>query len=482
MNLKQTIPDRRLQRENGSAMLVSLMIMGVATMGIAAWISIINGRTTYTETMEDAMKRRVAHENSRALAEEYMYLVAANEDDGVAVTATIDSGDTAKVQISGWTGGAFESVIQPGGVNRSGMANGHKFLDRNYVGYVRYYDVALGNGDHEVTRSFQLRSRSPIFYGDLVTLNRPTITPGDPSDPDIRFRGNVHVHGRTVLWRPDMIDIRSDTKFRSKEYVRMSENFIDYPIKNLPAGSGGEDRIRASNFPFSPITAGPADGGLGFDGKLSTVENTTSSLNSLVDRLGTAPIVADGMTASSNRGVVSNGSGTISIDLNDEFLTNVLIQNDTSRIILNGQGITDATAYAEAGDRAAILIVIIQDPSTSRNLDQIQLTNRNNRRVVVAVKKTIGPADNSSWLRTEFRFMNADQNPAWRLIAVGENTEIRMTHQQNGSVTVYGGVRTDRGFYCSNSGSKEIFLRREDDPKLLERLIDRNVWLESYAN
>ena len=478
MNLTILLNNGR-HRVAGSAMLLALMVMGVATMGVAAWVGMVNGRTSYTETMEDAMRRRVALENSRALAEEYMYLVAANGDTASALTAEIDSGETARVEIPGWTGNAFKSVISPGGINRSGMTNGHTYFDRKYVGYVRYFDVLLGKGEHQVSRSFQLRSRAPMLYGDLVTLNQPTIVPGDPDDPDIRFEGNVQVNGRTVFWRPDMVEpSASDNRYRSKEYVLRSENYGEYEINDL-----GGTKIRPSNFPFAPITAGPAGGGLGFDGKLSTVRNMTSDINSLYDKLGPSPIMASGTTfLVSGRGVNSTGGGTVTIDLNHEDLGNVVIDNHTSRVVLNGQGMSDDTAYDEAGNRTAVLIVILQDPTSTRNLDRIEMTNRNNRRVVVAVKKTIPSWASSSWRRVKLTWMNADQNPKWRMIAIGENVEIRYQAYQNGSVTVYGGVRTDRGFFSHNSANKQFFLHREEDGKYLERLLDRNVWLESYAN
>ena len=472
-------------------MLVSLMVMGVCTMGVTAWVAIINGRTGYTESLEEAMNRRVSIENSRALAEEYMYVVAANLGAGDAVTATVDGGDTAKVQISGWSGGAFASVIQPGGINRSGMANGHLFQDSSYTGYVRYYDIELGNGDHQITRSFQLRSRAPMLAGDLVTLHDPTLTPAGSFNTSVRLTGNVHVYGRTVFWRPDLLDHDAMGRFRSREYALMSGAYGDIPIQNLPEGSVGEDRIRASNFPATPITAGPAGGGLGFDGKMSSVKNESSTLNSLYDRLvdrsdPANPVVnaieANGLTASNNRGVVSNGGGTISIDLNNEFLSDVLIQNDTSRIILNGQSMVDDAPFIEAGNRSAILILIIQDDDSERNLDRIELTNRNSRRVVVAIKKTVDSFWDNSALRTRFRWMDSGDDPSWRLVAIGENSEILFEQEENGSATIYGGVRTDRGFYSDDSSSKNFFIYPESDPKLLERLLDRNVWLESYAN
>jgi len=445
-------------------MLVALMVMSVVTVGVAAWITIINGRTMYTEAVETGMLRRVAHENSKALAEEYMYQKIATEGSGAATTATLDSGASGKFVVPASTGNPFDSVVQPGGINRFGLSDGQ--------GYAKYLDADLGDSTDTVSRSFQLRSRSPIFSGDLVTLHRPTLTVGTSS-----FRGNIRVNGRTVIWRPDYLNQgNSSNRFRSKEYTVMSSNYGGMTIKDL---SG--DRIRPSNYPFTPVTTGKTAGGsLGFDGQLSTVNNTTSTYNSMYHNLGATPIQATGSAVSSNRGVVSNGNGIISIDLNDPDLTNVLLTNDSYRVILNGQ--SNTSDFNDAGNRPAILIVILQDATSTRNLSQIRLTHENNRRVVVAIKKEIAAGDSLNLLRASFRFMDPDITPTWRLVAIGENTDMLFAQDGNGTVTMVGGVRCDRRFTYHNSSNKQLRIERETDPKLLERLVDRNVWLESYAN
>ncbi len=77
---------------------------------------------------------------------------------------------------------------------------------------------------------------------------------------------------------------------------------------------------------------------------------------------------------------------------------------------------------------------------------------------------------------------NASPKPTWRLIAIAENTEIRFQHDSDNShVTIYGGIRTDRGFYSDNVDTKSFTIERETNPEsTLTALLDRNVWLESY--
>jgi len=470
-----------------------MMVMVVTTIGVASWLAIVNGRTMYTEAVEDGMRRRVALENSRSIAEEYMYRVAATSDAAPAASfpldpdaipnpnppAEADQPDIVEqVQIAANADGPLEaSSTDPiSRVNRLGMAEG---IDC----YQTFYNVALGRGTNQRIRRFELRGRSPILYGDLVTLHRPTLTPGSTSSPDIRFRGNVNVKGRTVLWRPDMIDYDSDSLFSSNEYVLKSRSYGDLPVYNSVG-----DRLRPSNFPFKPTSAGStAAGDLGFDGRLSTVENASNPINTLFGRIGgvggtVGRVEANGDAISSERGVVSNGSGSISIDLSESSLSKIYIKNNTRTITLNGQA--DDTAFDAAADLQPVILVIIQDGLTSRDLDTIQLTHRNSRRLIVAVKTTIDAGQSASRLRAKFRWMNsnASPKPTWRLIAIAENTEIRFQHDaDNSHVTIFGGIRTDRGFYSDNVDTKSFTIERETNPEsTLTALLDRNVWLESY--
>ncbi|MGI9240567.1 MAG: hypothetical protein ACR2RV_07180 [Verrucomicrobiales bacterium] len=481
------------RRQNGSALLVCLMVMLVTTVGVASWLAIINGRTAYTEAVEDGMRRRVALENSRSIAEEYMYGVAATLDAAPAASFPVDPDAVPnpnppvdadqpdiveQVEIAANTAGPLEetSVDPISRVNRLGMAEGTDC-------YQTFYNVALGRGSNQRIRRFELRGRSPILYGDLVTLHQPTITPGNTASPDIRFRGNVNVKGRTVFWRPDMIDYDSDSLYASNEYVLKSAGYGDLPTYNSVG-----DRLRPSNFPFKPVSAGSTStGSLGFDGELSTVENAANPINTMFERIGgvggsVGRVEANGDVISSERGVVSNGSGSISIDLSESSLSKIYINNNTRTITLNGQA--DDTAFAAAADLQPVVLVIIQDGSTSRDLDTIELTHRNSRRLIVAVKTTIDFGQSATRLRATFRWMNsnASPRPTWRLIAIAENTEIRFQHDaDNSHATIYGGIRTDRGFYSDNVDTKSFTIERETDPgDVVTALLDRNVWLESY--
>ena len=91
--------------------------------------------------------------------------------------------------------------------------------------------------------------------------------------------------------------------------------------------------------------------------------------------------------------------------------------------------------------------------------------------------------------RCTFEWMNTEHNPpepfpTWRLITIGENTELRYIHDSsNSEVTIYGGLRTDRGLWGSSSLNRKFFIEPEPNPQsLIEGYLDRHVWIESYPS
>jgi len=79
-------------------------------------------------------------------------------------------------------------------------------------------------------------------------------------------------------------------------------------------------------------------------------------------------------------------------------------------------------------------------------------------------------------------FADADENPDWRLMLIAESCRMTAGNAPNGTVTLYGGIRTDRDFKWSVSPGKILHIRRETDAGVLERLVPRTAWIESYAN
>ena len=70
------------------------------------------------------------------------------------------------------------------------------------------------------------------------------------------------------------------------------------------------------------------------------------------------------------------------------------------------------------------------------------------------------------------------------MILIAENTSFKIHEEQNptGQVTLKGGIATDQSFEWSENRNKKLKVSREDDPKFLEYLAPRSVWIESYSN
>ena len=492
------ISKNRFSQNNGSAILVALMLMAVSTIGIAAWVTIVNSRNAYTVSSEDAMRRRVALDNSRQIAEEYLYRVAATHSrwevdefgafvgpnqDGAATPynpgAANDpnpAADPAKpeiverVQIDSWIEAPLQTSFADGRANRFSPSDGESFS--------KVFRVRLGTGSNLIERDFFLRSRSPIFSGDLVTFLRPNITPGN-----YRFGGNVKVDGRTVIWRPDMIGgTPGNQRFASESYEVKSSSYGSEEIKN----SGGSV-IRPSNFPATPVSTGFSSGGNGFDGRSSLVVNEVNDVNSLHIRYPNNDVFVDGSVDSDQLGVQTT-AGEVTIDLSNALLKKVYIKNNVTKVSLIGQ--TTDSDFASANGLAALVIVIEQDDSSLVDLDDIELYGRNNRRLIVGVKKTIAVGGDPDWLQAEFRFMDSrgpgatppTAYPTWRLVVLCENAELSLRHRRaNSEVTIYGGLMTDRGMWSHNNNNRRFFIKRDPDPLALVGLTPRNVWLESYS-
>ncbi|MFT5856056.1 MAG: hypothetical protein ACI8XO_003308, partial [Verrucomicrobiales bacterium] len=133
-------------------------------------------------------------------------------------------------------------------------------------------------------------------------------------------------------------------------------------------------------------------------------------------------------------------------------------------------------------DLTALVIVLEQEAGSGDNLATVELYGSNNRRLVVGAKKEIASDQSTSRLRLNIRWMDSLPSTSWRLILLGENTELKLQHKVSGSqVTIYGGLMSDRGIWCHNNSDRRFLLEPEPDAKDLPNLVPRNVWLESYS-
>ncbi len=459
-------------RSAGSTILMGLAIMAMATLGISAWVSLISARASYIEGMEVSANHRIAKMNAHATAAEYLYENFLTKSGTAGTTITLPGGQ-GTVTVPSSTLTPLASVTLPGGTVVTGMANGpgyHVLLPvSNTINVDHDNDPGTAAIASTYTRNYFLKSRAPQLAGDLMVMHKPTTTWWVDNDLD----GQLRIYGNTILWAAESPHT-ADNRVRSERYITYTPatpNGADR-IKNLGGGWGPP-----TNYALMPTTGGDIGSGNGYYGGLNVIDPGPAAAWSMKNKLlsGSYISLSGDVNFDSGRGARSDGAGVIDITLGDIHLTNVLIGDHVHTINFRGQ--TSDADFADAGLRGAIMVVAIQSSASTRDIGEINFYGRNNRRLALGVKREDLNTD-----QIDLAFRNADENPSWRLVLTAENYRMREASTPNGTVTMYGGVRTDRDFRWDNSSSKILEIRRETDPKLLERLVPRTAWLESYAN
>ncbi|MDD5200609.1 MAG: hypothetical protein PHC88_12510 [Terrimicrobiaceae bacterium] len=420
-------------------MILVLLLIAVAGVLTAGWVVLITARSTMVEQMASASQRRIALENSKALAQEFMLERVMPSTSGSAISCSLSDPSWGSISVSAWSGAPLLSLTKAAGVNHFNPGNGD--------GYTLDVSATLHNGGNNPTRLYHIKSRSPLLAGTLLSSQTPTLTPA----ASISI-GSLAVAGTAFIWTPNLS-------------MSFTANSVSAPA-GAPAISftnSAGSTLAMGNLALPRQIANPRNGGADFyTGQLDAIHNTNAAANSSQLK-ATGGETVDGSTASSSNGVVCDGAGHVTITLNTPGLGNVYIPGEISTLTLEGQS---TIGNAAADDLPAMLIVIDQPASSSRDLATITLNQHNSRRLDLAVKKASGS------LAIQF----STTSPAWRLLLELENTPVAFT--ATGIATIQGGIRSDRAITLS-SGS--VRLTPEPDPKNLDRLATRAAWVESFA-
>ncbi|MCP4849063.1 MAG: hypothetical protein GY899_14070 [Verrucomicrobiaceae bacterium] len=456
---------------SGSAILMGLVVMTLGTFGVAAWISLLNSRAIYIQSMEVSSNHRIARVNARAVADEFIYRHALAKLAVPAGDILIPDG-LGRVEMSAADTAPLASLIRPSSEVITGMANGY--------GYQVELPVKVTiNVDHDndpetlaipsiYSRAYQLKSRAPQLTGDLLVLHRPITA--DSGEHELS--GQVRVYGNTVLWS-SRVAVVADSGVRTERYTTFSGGASSQSkVRNL------EGRwIAPANYPLVTNTAGEVEGGNAYDGRLNVIDPGAHVPWSMKNQLmkGSHIVLSGDKEYDSGRGARSDGAGNIHVTIGDSHLTSVLIGNHVRTINLHGQD--DALSFANAESLSAIMIVIHQTAGSGRTLRNINLRGSNNRRLLLGIKR-----EDSNNAESRLTFADADEDPRWRLMLIAERCRMTAGNSPHGVVTLVGGIRTDSDFEWSGEPGKILEIRRETDAGILERLAPRTAWLESYAN
>ncbi len=156
---------------------------------------------------------------------------------------------------------------------------------------------------------------------------------------------------------------------------------------------------------------------------------------------------------------VNSGEETLWVNLDSNFLPNLVVNGVRDLILIGSNGVGSARTIA------------IDNQNTP--LENVEFRNgTNTRQLILAARRNFaGPT-------TNFSFRNAGAFPRWNLILEVENVNANLNLNSGVSgATFIGGVRTDSDFRI-NGGT--LTLDRETNDSQLQFLASRSTWIETY--
>ncbi|GAT33415.1 hypothetical protein TSACC_21831 [Terrimicrobium sacchariphilum] len=432
----------------GSVLVYALLICMVGAVMLASWISLLGSRVRYVEeAVKPAIKRRVVLENSRALATEYLLenvlpysYQAMPEIDFDALDGWGEFSLDASAQI---LTPLNSTTVQHGVSGGTSYGQVNHFSPGLGIGFQTVLSGQLSDGEGMNAWAFYAKSRSPIFAGDLLTMQRSGVV--SPVGSNVFLGGVVMGAANFVAWQAGSFGLTAKT-------------FQAATVAGLATINGPDGPLVQLDFPFIPVTSGSGY----YDGTLNVV-SPSGGINSLATRLvGSSPVLVDPQIAQTMGGATTDGTGGVTIDLG-QISGNYSISGNMTRLTLIGveNGVT-GESYPMAR------IVYVQTVPSAGAATSIVLSGNNTRRVYLGLKKLDGSATVSL----------SGANASWRLAGSIESCPLTFSLAGH-SLTVTGGFRTNRGFQISGGGS--VTIQREAAAwGNLESFADRNAWLEVY--
>ncbi|MGI8602801.1 MAG: hypothetical protein ACR2OZ_07345 [Verrucomicrobiales bacterium] len=185
-------------------------------------------------------------------------------------------------------------------------------------------------------------------------------------------------------------------------------------------------------------------------------------------------MINGGTATNSSMGFSSDGAGAVSVDLSSSTLAGVVVEN-AATLELKGQ--STATAWADVGNSPSALVVYHQAPASTYNLTAINFTHKNNRRVVLGIRKD----ENLPGVTFSFPDVGSNEagvGPEWRLIAQIESTPAIFNFVGT-TLNLIGGIVTNREL-AAPSGGQLLHIYREQVPLGLMTKTPRRAWTEGF--
>ena len=500
----------------GGALILALLFMGVVTAAFATWVTVIRQRSRAGDLEEHQARKRLSANNSEIMVRDYLLrrVLASNGDpDGLSSTSAGSWSNSPATSWDGhiqtsaavWNGYALDSSTRLAGLNGFSPTFDYPYsksvtFTTNYRRLSYATEVAQFANDTTTWRGF-VRSRNPVLGGDLLVLHRPTVTATLPA-----VTGNIAVQGRVVHFAPD-IPAASYTA-RSLRFTAPAIVSGGAPafISIAPADISGAG-LPWSNLTWTPLSSGNVNGANletpsnGADwrlpdlsGQLNFIDSSANPSNSLRAKLiaGSSTIQTTGSTNFNdsrgfslvNTGSTPAGTGVATVTpcpgSSASDLPSVLISNDLTEMIIDGQTGSNLTGYAPF--RPAFTVLYTQN-ATGRNLTTIRLRNQNNRRMILALKKE--HRTTSGWNPIVSVIVESSTGTAdWHVVILSENVPLTFSYSATSpyaatTMRLYGGIQTNAPL--DFPPSPRLFeINLQTDTRGLIRMTPRLAWVETF--
>ncbi|MDF1862463.1 MAG: hypothetical protein P1U87_19760 [Verrucomicrobiales bacterium] len=319
---------RKRSSQRGSILVICMVLAALGTIGVAAWVSLLDARGHQVEASYEGMKRRATLRSSKALARDALYANHLHTGSGLAsdVTYTIPGnpsalspGDTVQYtdeSVASVTIKTYAPVpLQNASTTRT---------TKNGISPIRSYttdiDVVLNDNVGNQTASFQLRSYNPVLGGDLLTMH-PAY---QPDTFNTLIAGNLRVNGRAVFWDAAAKDFKGG--LRADEYIVPNDVAGTHSFLNTLDNS-----VLPLNYPIPKQTTGFAGSNPSYQGELDLVDSATNGHNDYATRWAAAGLVKT--MSGFNPSVVGPGPATAPDGADDATLESEITAKTTDELM-----------------------------------------------------------------------------------------------------------------------------------------------------
>lgn len=418
----------RIARGNsGTVMLFAVLLLTAGIFVLAAVLQLSATQGVSGEAEWSAVERRATLGNSRTMAREYMLSrvfrgpVPANTNAAAVSLSNSMGGFTIAPAGSAKTN--YWAALST--TNTEVVLNINPFNPMERGGFYREtFATQLSDGTRNIDWSFALRTRSPVAAGYSFIQHRPAdndlASLATPPFIDLNGTGE-QFSGFYGMPRVPMSSV-TNTMTRVTGDLNGYQGFLDAP-------EGASAYGFFTNWVYQPV---------------EPTNQTPQNLALVADLSAQDPNIANAvlrLEVSQNRGSFTNGSNVFN---------NLPIRD----IILKGSQVNDQKP----------LHVVVKETNTS--VVNLILSNNSTRLVYFYREKATNDG-------TPFVVSSVNAS-SWRLGITMSRCNVVF---DTGALEITGGLRTD-GFVDFQSGSANFV--PETDPKGLDFIADRMMWLEDY--